>query len=62
MFIGFHLARISPWLARKVTDIPKGRFRTKNSTESEFGTGSKFGTDAARRCGEGSGMLLFLGE
>ena len=31
------------------TSVPKGPSRTKNTTESEFGTGSKFATEVAKR-------------
>ena len=42
--------------------VPKGPTRTKSSTESEFSTGSKFGTAVAQRYGECSEMLVFLGK
>ena len=42
--------------------LPKGPSRTKNTTDSEFGTGRKFGTDAAKRYGDGSEMLVFPGK
>ena len=41
---------------------PRGPFRTKNSTESTFSTGSKFATVEAKRYGECSEVLVFLGK
>ena len=41
---------------------PKGPSRTKNSSESKFSTGSKFATAVAKRYGECSEMLVFLGR
>ena len=41
---------------------PKGPSRTKNSTESKFSTGSIFATVGAKRYGECSEMLVFLGK
>ena len=42
--------------------FPKGPFRTKNSTGSKFTAGRKFGTEVAKRYGECSEVLVFLGE
>ena len=39
---------------------PKGPSRTKNTTESKFSTGTKFGTATAKWCGACSEMLVFF--
>ena len=39
---------------------PKGPSRTKNSTESQVSTGSKFATAVRKRYGECSEVLVFL--
>ena len=41
---------------------PKGPFRTKNSTESKFTTARENATARAKRYGECSEVLAFLGE
>ena len=42
---------------------PKGPFRIlKTVRRVNFGTGTKFGTDVAKRYGEGSEVLVFLGK
>ena len=43
-----------------VFEIPKGPSRTRNTTESEFRYGRKFGTDVAKGYGEVSEMFVFF--
>ena len=40
----------------------QGILLSKNTTESEFRYGEKFGTDEAKRYGEGSQILVLLGK
>ena len=40
--------------------VPKGRSRTKNTMESECGTGTICATELAKRYGEGSKMLVIF--
>ena len=42
--------------------LPKGPFRTKNSTESKFATARKNATTIAKRYGECPELLTFLGK
>ena len=44
------------------TTLPKDPSVLKIVRRVNFGTGSKFGTDVAKRYGEGSEVLVFLGK